>query len=330
MSKSKGNVISPLDMMEKFGSDALRFSYVIGSSAGQDFRMSEEKIGGYRNFINKIWNATRFVVSKYGDKEIPKFDTAPVAKTVYDKWMLDSLQDLIEEERKALEQYDFNRAGTALYEFIWFTYCDWYLEVNKGENENLEMLVYVLSQLLKLLHPMIPFITESVWQKLYSGDVLALSSYPAAAPRAYAKEKEMVNEIFAIVSAVRATKAQLGVAKGGNVVLKGNYITTAAILSDIKMLAGVDSVLTGENAFASFIKQSTSSTEIFFEVSKEQSEALAAAAQKEIAELTAGIERTEKLLSNENFVKNAKPEIVAGEQKKIADWKARLAKLQQS
>ncbi|MBT4937416.1 class I tRNA ligase family protein, partial [Candidatus Peregrinibacteria bacterium] len=199
MSKSKGNGIDPLEMADKYGTDALRLSLFIGSTPGNDMRLYEEKIEGYRNFVNKLWNAARFVQlqvqssklkvessSSHADSQSCHTEPVEVCRdskmdsrlhedkklSETDKWILSRTNNLIKDVTEALDNYRYSEAGQKLYDFTWNEFCDWYLELSKGEKQNPEVLLSVLSTLLKLLHPFIPFVTEVLWKELFSSPFL--------------------------------------------------------------------------------------------------------------------------------------------------------------
>jgi valyl-tRNA synthetase len=176
MSKSKGNVIDPLEMTEQFGTDAFRFTLAAFAAQGRDIKMSAERIEGYRNFANKIWNASRFVMMNLDDGFIPNHEVLVQESSLADRWIVSRLNTVTKEVRSALEEYRFNDAASSLYQFIWHEYCDWYVELSKPalyQKENIGLrragqttLVRVLETALRLLHPIMPFITEEIWQKL--------------------------------------------------------------------------------------------------------------------------------------------------------------------
>jgi valyl-tRNA synthetase len=180
MSKSRGNVIDPLEVMQEYGTDALRFTLTALAAQGREIRLSPERIEGYRNFVNKLWNAARFVLSNLGDYR-PRARKAP--RTLADRWILSRLARTIIETRRALRAYRFNEAAGAVYQFLWHDYCDWYLEWAKPTLYRSEdpaarartqaTLLEVLETTLRLLHPIMPFVTEEIWQRLPK---------PAAAP----------------------------------------------------------------------------------------------------------------------------------------------------
>jgi valyl-tRNA synthetase len=185
MSKSKGNVIDPLHVMEQFGTDALRFTLASMASPGRDIKLAEERIEGYRNFANKIWNAARFSLMNLDG---PRTVTAPSKRTFPDRWILSRLNQTIHVVTSELEAYRFDRAANALYQFIWHEYCDWYLELIKPTLQNSanpdgpgtrQTLVETLETTMRLLHPFMPFLTEEIWQTIpHQGASIVVQRYP--------------------------------------------------------------------------------------------------------------------------------------------------------
>jgi valyl-tRNA synthetase len=187
MSKSKGNVIDPLHVMDQFGTDALRFTLASMASPGRDIKLAEERIEGYRNFANKIWNAARFALT-YLDG--PRTALPPAQRTFPERWILSRLSYTIRAVTMELESYRFDRAATALYQFIWHEYCDWYLELAKPVLQTPDhpdgastrhTLVETLETTMRLLHPFMPFITEEIWQTIpHQGDSIVVQNYPSS------------------------------------------------------------------------------------------------------------------------------------------------------
>ncbi len=211
MSKSKPETcIDPLDMIAKYGTDAVRLSLIVGNTPGNDMRLYEEKIAGYRNFVNKIWNASRFALLNIADADIDTSEIHKKAKSRADKWILTNLNRLIKEVDKDINNYRFSDAATKIYDFAWLKYCDWYLETTKGEHINPPVLLYVLKEILKLLHPFTPFVTEAIWSHLNSENMLINEAWPIAnAKLNFAKESgemEMVHEIITTIRSVRSEK----------------------------------------------------------------------------------------------------------------------------
>ncbi|MFH1367479.1 MAG: valine--tRNA ligase [Patescibacteria group bacterium] len=176
MSKSKGTGVDPLLMTDKYGTDAIRLSLIMGISTGQDMKMYEEKIGSARNFCNKLWNISRFTFMS------PKPKVPAKAKTLADQWILSELNTLIKEVTTDLDKFEFSQATEKLYEFTWHKFADWYLEISKVE-KNYAVLYHVLETLLKLLHPFIPFVTEEIWQNLNQDKMLMIAEWPRVGPK---------------------------------------------------------------------------------------------------------------------------------------------------
>ena len=209
MSKSKPETcIDPLEMIDKYGTDALRLSMVIGGSAGNDIRLYEEKIAGYRNFINKIWNSSRFVLMNLDE---PGSKTLSIA----DKWMLSRLNKVIKESTSQIEKFNFSEAGTLIYDFFWSDFCDWYLEISKGELKNPETLMFVLETVLKLLHPFTPFVTEVIWGELDKKTLLINEPWPKADKKhEFEKEESEMQRVIDVISEIRKIRAEYKVDAG--------------------------------------------------------------------------------------------------------------------
>ncbi len=218
MSKSLGNGIDPLEMADKYGADALRFNLITGNAPGNDMRFYVEKCEAMRNFANKIWNASRFVMMNLTTDE----HTLPETLELEDKWILCRLGEVIGEVTENMEAYELGVAAAKVYDFIWSDYCDWYIELTKarlqGEDGEAKVnaqrvLVYVLSETLKLLHPFMPFITEEIWQALpHEGDFLMTSQWPVADPAwADVEAKESMEAVMDAIRAIRARRAEMNV-----------------------------------------------------------------------------------------------------------------------
>ena len=181
MSKSLGNGIDPVEMIGKYGADALRLSMVVGVTPGNDFKLYEEKIAGYRNFVNKLWNIVRFANLT---AELKVLDVPPEPKTLADKWILSRFFRVASLVTKKIESYSFSEAGEALYDFTWHELADWYLEVAKIESGKDDILSYLITQLLKLWHPFTPFVTEVLWRETFgeSAGLLMVAKWPEQMP----------------------------------------------------------------------------------------------------------------------------------------------------
>jgi valyl-tRNA synthetase len=217
MSKSKGNVIDPTTVTEQYGSDALRFTLATGSTPGNDMKLSLERVENSRNFANKLWNATRFVLSSVDTDALPRAADGgvalpePAALALADRWILSRLQAVTAEVTRLLEEYQLGEAGRQLYEFVWSEYCDWYIEASKPRLQvggaaaaaTGQTLVYVLERVLRLLHPYLPFVTEELWQHLpHAGPALIVAPWPVAGSRDAAAEAQFER----VIEAVRAVR----------------------------------------------------------------------------------------------------------------------------
>ncbi|MBI4652784.1 valine--tRNA ligase [Candidatus Kuenenbacteria bacterium] len=214
MSKSKGNGIDPIDIIEKFGADAVRLSMLMGSTPGNDSRMSEEKIAGYRNFVNKLWNISRYIthnVERITHNVKLNFEQNLSYKlTLADKWILNKFNVLIGDVTNDLEKYNFSQAGEKLREFTWNDFADWYLEVSKFEKnkEKNEILIYILENLLKLWHPFIPFITETIWSEMGNKQFLMIEKWPFYAKATESKPSYNFELIKEIIIAIRNARSE--------------------------------------------------------------------------------------------------------------------------
>ena len=220
MSKSLGNGIDPLEIIDQYGADALRFTLATGNSPGNDMRFSDEKVEASRNFANKLWNAARFILMNLGDDDFVPY--IPDELELEDKWILTKYNTLIKEVTDNLDKYELGMAVAKLYDFIWDVFCDWYIEICKirlsGSDENKKrnaraVLTYVAGNTLKLLHPFMPFITEEIWQSLpHEGDSIMVSKWPEYDDKLnFAEENEEMELIMSAVKAVRNRRAEMNV-----------------------------------------------------------------------------------------------------------------------
>ena len=219
MSKSLGNGVDPLEIIENYGADALRFSLITGNSPGNDMRYIPARVESCRNFANKIWNAARFLLMNLNSDEEMKL---PVDLALEDKWILSKYNTLVKEVTDNIEKYELGLAAQKLYDFIWDVFCDWYIEICKarltGENEEYadnarSVLVYVFSNTLKLLHPFMPYITEEIWQSLpHSGDSIMISQWPSYdASLDFSKDEEDFEKIMDAIKAIRNRRSEMNV-----------------------------------------------------------------------------------------------------------------------
>ena len=219
MSKSLGNGIDPLEIIDQYGADALRLTLATGNSPGNDMRFSDEKVGASRNFANKLWNASRFILMNIGDEDIKC--ELPANLALEDKWVISLYNDLVKEVTDNLEKFELGMAVAKLYDFIWDVFCDWYIEIakirlQKGGSEAKDakqVLVWVMSNTLKLLHPFMPFITEEIWQTLpHDGESIMISSWPEYDPaHSFEAEEAEMERIMTAVRAIRNRRAEMNV-----------------------------------------------------------------------------------------------------------------------
>lgn len=337
MSKSKPETcIDPLDMIDKYGADALRMSMVVGNTPGNDMRLYEEKIQGYRNFTNKLWNASRFVLGIFEGKGLtkePEIDYDNLSDA--DEWILSKLNKTIEVSDKGLMEYKIGDVGQVLYDFMWNDFCDWYLELSKGEKQNPAVLYYVLKNILVLLHPFIPFVTEVIWNELPGTDGLIIS-HPYAEVNGKKHDWEGVDTIIGVITSIRKMRSENKIEPAQKIPVtifgRSNTDLVKRNEEDIIRLGRVSEITIekkGEKP-AKAAADVVNGIEIFVpleglvDTEKEQ-----ARLEKEIANLEGYIKGLDSKLSNDNFVKNAPEAVVAGEKAKLEEAKNKVDKLKE-
>jgi valyl-tRNA synthetase len=312
MSKSKGNVINPLEMTKKYGTDAVRLALTIGITAGNDGALSEQKIEGYRNFANKLWNVARFILSQLPEDYSP---TLPVSNNMADDWMLSRLTQETTIMTRCLDSYEFSEAGQAVYSLLWDDFADWYIEASKVE-PNLDLLVYGLETILKLAHPFAPFVTETIWQKMaWQSQDLIVSPWPK--PLKISGKGIEFQNVQMVVSEIRSIKADLGDQA------KRRYGGEASKL--IEKLGRVEHDPT--------LQDGLKIGDYYLEVSPDERGTLHTKRQKRVDELTQGVKALEQKLANHAFKIKA-PELWQSEQERLGrlrddlgEQSANLAKL---
>ena len=346
MSKSLGNGIDPLEMAEKYGADALRFNLITGNSPGNDTRFYTEKCEAMRNFANKIWNASRFVMMNLTiDKcELPAAD----ALAPEDKWVLSKLNTLVKEVTENLDAYEIGVASAKVYDFLWDTYCDWYIELTKarlyGENEKSKLaaqkvLVYVLDQFLRLLHPFMPFITEEIWQAIpHEGKFLMLADWPKYDESLnFGAEAAHMESVMNAIRSIRNRRAEMNVPPSKK--------STLYVVSDkgeifrqgegfICRLAYADKVIICENdpeGHENMVCVVTNDAKLYIPLEELiDFEKELARLEKEKANCLKQIAMFEGKLSNEAFVSRAPEKVVAEQREKLEKNRALLAQLEES
>lgn len=350
MSKSLGNGIDPLEMADQYGADALRFNLITGNSPGNDMRFYTERCEAMRNFANKIWNASRFLMMNL---TIDRCEL-PDRLELEDKWILSKLNSVIPEVTENMERYELGVAAQKVYDFIWDSYCDWYIELTKtrlqGEDEDSKLraqqvLCYVLTETLKLLHPFMPFITEEIWQALpHSGDYLMLQQWPQhRAELDFPEEEKAMELIMDAIRGVRARRAEMNVPPSKKAQLTVSTLERAVFEQGIPFLkrlayasdvtvegvadAGSDDAMTAQG----MVTVTTHAARLFMplaelvDLKKEK-----ARIEKELKKNRAELDKLEAKLGNPGFVNKAPAHVVEAEQDRAEKLRALLAKLEES
>jgi valyl-tRNA synthetase len=348
MSKTRGNVIDPLDIIEEFGTDSLRLTLTAMAAQGRDIRLSTERIAGFRNFCNKLWNAARFTLMNIGETlpDMPPHETLSLG----DRWILSRLNEVTRKTDLALEEYRFNDAALALYQFTWHELCDWYIEVIKpalmsesGGEASKAVLGRVLERTLRLLHPIMPYISEEIWQKLpgREGESIMIANWPEPEPEWDDPGAESDFELLTgILGSIRNIRGEL------------NIPPNKEISASIRVGAENEKKLI-ENEFEWFLRLGKIGTDIVIGSDIEQPEASASAVygniasfvpikglidldeeiqrlDKQIKDIAKSIGGIEKKLANPKFVDRAPEEVVQKNRDAIEEERGREQKLQES
>ena len=343
MSKSLGNGIDPLEEIERYGADALRFSLATGNSPGNDMRYTPEKVEASRNFANKLWNAARFVLMNLSDDQPAPY--LPDGLALEDKWLLCKYNRLIADVTENLEKFELGLAVQKLYDFIWDIYCDWYIEIAKarlgaGGQEAADaraVLVYVLSGTLQLLHPFMPFITEEIWQALpHEGESIMVSKWPEASDALnFAAEEVEFERVMAVIRAIRNRRSEMNVppSRKAKVCVATEYADTfRSGVVFMQRLASASEVEIGE-AFQlpSAVTVVTADAKVYIPMSDLiDFAAERVRLEKELAAARSDLEFVRKKLNNESFVSKAPAAVV--EKERAAEQKAldKIARLEES
>jgi valyl-tRNA synthetase len=360
MSKSKGNVIDPIEVMEQYGTDAVRFTLAIMAAPGTDISLSEQKMLSYRAFANKIWNATRFVLLNLRERQLPlqrefnvsaaqeRFLTQKNELSLIDGWILSRLNGVIREINESLESFRFHEASHRLYHFFWHELCDWYIEFIKPQmvgakttepsNLSLEVLIFVFSQALKLLHPFMPFITEELWQRLpHQGASIAIQDFPRHCPEFIDADLEQQVEILEeVITKIRNVRAEMNIEPAKRIQanlatpdqnLRGlldrsaSYIKNLARCEEIEILP----LITGNNHS---YRDVASGIEVeiplagLIDVEAERSRI-----RKEISKIEKEMNPIQEKLLNEDFLAHAPEHVVSLNQARLSDFREKLSKL---
>jgi valyl-tRNA synthetase len=353
-SKTRGNVVDPLELIDRFGADALRFTLAALTTPGSDLKLSESRTEGYRHFVNKIWNASRFVLMNLGETDIEE-KTSDVSVREFglpDLWIRERLNQVIRDVRESLEGYRFSEASHALYQFIWHEFCDWYLEVAKlylyqeGSEKRKELtkrtLSEVLDALLRLLHPFMPFITEEIWQQLPQrgeNESIMVAEFPK--PHERCDDESVADEmglIIEVIGAIRNIRGEMNLPPGEQIVvllrtkseevekrLRENqpFIQSLALVKTFEFGRSLEKPL-----YSAFV--AVRDVEIFVPMERSRMEEEARRLQKEIARIEKESTFVLKKLSNEQFLSKAPPEVVQEVREKALEFRNQREKLEES
>ena len=343
MSKSLGNGIDPLEIIDQYGADALRLTLATGNSPGNDMRFSDEKVGASRNFANKLWNASRFILMNIGDEDIKC--ELPANLALEDKWVISLYNDLVKEVTDNLEKFELGMAVAKLYDFIWDVFCDWYIEIAKirlqkdgsEAKDAKQVLVWVMSNTLKLLHPFMPFITEEIWQTLpHDGESIMISAWPEFDPaHSFEAEEAEMERIMTAVRAIRNRRAEMNVPPSRKAKV---YIATA-----YKPAFEHGSVFMQRLASASEVEVAdsfeldgavcivTADAKIYIPMGElVDLEAEKARLNKELAAVEKDLAFVNGKLSNENFVAKAPAAVVEAQREQKTRYEEKIAMLKES
>ncbi len=325
MSKSLGNGVDPMDVIEEYGCDALRYFLTTNSAPGMDLRYDIEKVKSSWNFINKLWNASRFVLMNIEDLKSREFDYSDL--TISDKWILTKKNLIIKSITSSMDKYDFHNVGNELYKFVWEDFCDWYIELSKANMNDTtkKVLLDVLTTILKLLHPFMPYVTEEIYSMLpvKEQESIMISSYPVFNKEIFNESKEILEKVLEDIVAIRNLKATNKVTKDSLVEIKTEENLLKVYSSQLKikqenLVNEVPSSLKSINYKSKYIDIT-----YYFEQEEVDNNKIL----EEIEKLTASIERRKKLLANENYVNKAPKNIVELDREKLKEEEEKLSLL---
>ena len=349
MSKSKGNVIDPLDLVSKYGADALRFTLSAMAAQGRDIKLSEQRVEGYRNFATKLWNAARFCEMN-GCIRVEGFDPAGVEDTL-NRWIVGETETAARAVTEAIDAYKFNEAAGAAYRFVWNVFCDWFLELAKpvlsgedgpAKDETRATTAWVLDQILKILHPFMPYVTEELWTRLGEQgpartEVVALSAWPNLSGLVDAKAKADVDWLIDLVTAVRSVRSEMNVPAGARLPLvlvgSGAEVADRAGRYDepLKRLARLEAVSLADTAPAGSVQTVVGEATVALPIADvvdlgAERERL----QREVKKLSDEIGKIDAKLANANFVSRAPEQVVEEQRERRAEAEDARAKLTQA
>ena len=361
MSKTKGNVIDPIEMTDKYGTDAVRFALVVAAGQGSDVVLSEERIAGGRTFANKIWNAARFIflsLEKSGadpwspedpDGFVPEAATGNGRPSLEDRWMFSRLNEVAGLVNSHIEKYRYHEAANLLYHFFWHEFCDWYVELKKlsfredsGLTPEWKNMLAAMERALRLLHPVMPFITEELWQRLTTGATgrprsIALSTYPSEDPTLTDKEAERQVELLReIIAALRNLRAEMGIPPKTQLegICYGHRAEVAEVVTEqaaaVSRLANVK--LTAQSGAAPQGKamHHGKDFDLQLELPAEETKTLRERLAKQLKPLEKARDSSQRQLGNEQFLSKAPPHVVESIRKKLADYESQIKRIRET
>jgi valyl-tRNA synthetase len=351
MSKSKGNVIDPLDIMAQYGTDAFRFTLAAMAAMGRDIKLAEERISGYQNFVNKLWNAARFVQMNLAASSSPKAGSALADPELLlpDRWIRSRLATTIIEARAAIDTYRFNDYANVLYQFTWHEFCDWYIEMSKlslngaagGDGQkSRRILLELLDQILVLLHPLMPFVTEEIWQTLGEERAsIMTAAYPTAIPAWSDPETEKQMEFqMGVVRAIRNLRTEMNCPPGKEIKVifygqegeLGFLREQQPYLRALARVGSADYLSSGDRPKGTATAM-VGSTEIYLPlgdlVNLDEEKARLG---KEVGKIEGELARVQKKLDNRDFVSKAKEDVIQKERDKLVEYADKLRTLKGS
>ena len=348
MSKSKGNIIDPLEVLDRFGTDAFRFTLAVLAIQGRDIRLSEERIAGYRNFINKIWNAARFVFMNLDDGKQPLMEESDL--TLADRWIMTRMINVAEEIAGHLDEYRFNEAASTVYQFVWHEFCDWYLEMAKLELYSKDekrkevaqsAMQILLSGIVRLLHPFVPFVTEEIWQRLpYTEGSIMAAPFPQPAEFLFDQNTlKEVDLLKGVITGIRNVRGEMNIppkklvkvaidVKGSRErkILENNfaYITSLARVESIDLASGIKKPESSASYVFGDIQVHVLLTGLInYEDERKR-------VRKEIKKIEREIDISRRKLANKDFLNHAPSDIVEGVKGKVELISLKLEKLNQN
>lgn len=345
MSKSKGNVIDPLLMIDRYGADAFRFTLAVFAAQGRDIRFSEDRVEGYRHFINKLWNAAKFISNNYQSFAKKSIDEEEL--NLSSKWILHRLAVTVDNVNRDLENYRFNDAANTIYQFVWHEFCDWYIEFSKpvifqnikDKGSVINCLFYVLETVLKLLHPFMPFVTEELWSTIFDKErSIMISPFPKNLPT-YPEDEEKMNYVINAITGIRSIRGELNIPPSLEIgaeiktsvkevedILKENIILIKKLCRCKDIFIGMDVVRPeGSAIFVSDKMEIYVPIKGLLDIDSEIERL-----NKEKAKISETINFLRKKLSNEEFIKNAPTNVVQKERSRFEDLCLKMDKIEEN